>query len=85
MSTGHAPGVDRDTVRNGRGIEQGHADQILLSHDVCLRSHLRAYGGGGYDYLLTDFLPRLQATGVSAETIRVITVDNPRRALTGGK
>jgi phosphotriesterase-related protein len=52
---------------------------------VCLRSHLRAYGGGGYDYLLTDFLPRLQASGISTETIRSITVDNPRRALTGGQ
>jgi hypothetical protein len=66
-------------------IEKGHADQILLSHDVCFRSHLRAYGGGGYDYLLADFLPRLQSAGVSAETIRGITVDNPRRALTGSK
>lgn len=90
--------VQFDTIRRGSEhdidvrlaytrnlIEKGHADQILLSHDVCLRSHLRAYGGGGYDYLLTDFLPRLQASGISAETIRVITVDNPRRALTGGK
>jgi phosphotriesterase-related protein len=49
-----------------------------------LRSHLRAYGGGGYDFLLTDFLPRLQSSGVSIETIRLITVDNPRRAFTGG-
>ena len=34
---------------------------------------------------LTDFLPRLQSSGISTETIRVITVDNPRRALTGSK
>jgi predicted metal-dependent phosphotriesterase family hydrolase len=66
-------------------IQKGHADQILLSHDVCLRSHLRAHGGGGYDFLLTDFLPRLQSSGVSAETVRGITRDNPRRALTGTK
>ena len=90
--------VQFDTIRRGGDheieirlaytrnlIQKGHAHQILLSHDVCLRSHLRAYGGGGYDFLLTDFLPRLQSSGISTETIRVITVDNPRRALTGSK
>ena len=90
--------VQFDTIRRGSEheidvrlaytrnlIRKGHAHQILLSHDVCLRSHLRAYGGGGYDFLLTDFLPRLQSSGVSAETIRAVTVDNPRRALTGSK
>jgi phosphotriesterase-related protein len=88
--------VQFDTIRRGSEhdtevrlaytrnlIQKGHAHQILLSHDVCLRSHLRAYGGGGYDFLLTDFLPRLRSSGVSAETITAITVDNPRRALTG--
>src|SRR5262245_4889867 len=90
--------VQFDTIRRGSEhdmdvrlaytrnlIQKGHAHQILLSHDVCLRSHLRAFGGGGYDFLLTDFLPRLQSSGVSAETIRAITIDNPRRALTGTK
>src|SRR5262245_33254756 len=90
--------VQFDTIRRGSEreievrlaytrnlIEKGHTHQILLSHDVCLRSHLRAYGGGGYEFLLTDFLPRLRSSGVSEETIRVITVDNPRRALTGIK
>jgi phosphotriesterase-related protein len=90
--------VQFDTIRRGSEhdldvrlaytrnlVEKGHAQQILLSHDVCLRSHLRAHGGGGYDFLLTDFLPRLQSSGVSAEAIRVITVDNPRRALTGAR
>src|SRR5438093_438490 len=35
--------------------------------------------------IASDFLPRLQSSGISTETIRVITVDNPRRALTGSK
>jgi len=66
-------------------LAKGYADRILQSHDVCLRSHLRGHGGGGYDFLLTDFLPRLRGSGVSAEEIGIITVDNPRRALTGTK
>jgi predicted metal-dependent phosphotriesterase family hydrolase len=77
--------VQFDTIRRGSEhdidvrlaytrnlIEKGHADQILLSHDVCLRSHLRADGGGGYDLILTDFLPRLRSSGASDETIRGI-------------
>jgi phosphotriesterase-related protein len=90
--------VQFDTIRRGSEhdidvrlayvrnlFEKGHADQILLSHDVCLRSHLRAHGGGGYDFLLTDFLPRLQSSGLSAEAIGILTVENPRRALTGAR
>jgi phosphotriesterase-related protein len=90
--------VQFDTIRRGSEHEmeirlaytrnllaKGYADQVLLSHDVCLRSHLRSHGGGGYDFLLTDFLPRLRASGIADEQIRAITVDNPRRALTGMK
>jgi phosphotriesterase-related protein len=90
--------VQFDTIRRGTAheldirvaytrnlVEKGYAQQILLSHDVCLRSHLRAYGGGGYDFLLTDFLPRLQSSGISTELIRTIVAENPRRALTGLK
>lgn len=88
--------VQFDTIRPGseHGIEvrvayvrnllrRGYEHQILLSHDVCRRSHLRAFGGGGYDFLLTDFVPRLQSAGVSSEEIKMIMVENPRRALTG--
>lgn len=65
-------------------IARGHLRQLLLSHDVCIPAHLRAYGGGGYDYLLTDFIPRLLVAGVSREQIDVLTIENPRAALTGG-
>lgn len=64
-------------------IAHGFEDQILLSHDVALLSMMRTYGGCGYTYLLTDFCPRLEATGVSRELVRHILVENPRRALTG--
>lgn len=88
--------VQFDTIRRGSEhqlevrvaytrnlLRKGHAHQVLLSHDVCLASHLRANGGGGYDFLLTDFVPRLRSAGVSTEEIALITVENPRRALTG--
>ena len=64
-------------------IRQGWAHRLLLSQDVCHRSHLKAYGGNGYDYLLTSFLPRLRAAGVDEEAIHMLLVTNPRRVLSG--
>ncbi len=65
-------------------IGRGWVGQLLLSQDVCHRSHLKAYGGQGYDYLLTTFVPRLREAGVSAEAIQRMLVDNPRRLLVAG-
>jgi predicted metal-dependent phosphotriesterase family hydrolase len=64
-------------------IREGWAHRILLSQDICHRSHFKSYGGNGYDYVLTKFLPTLRAAGVDAEALHCITVDNPRRLLTG--
>jgi predicted metal-dependent phosphotriesterase family hydrolase len=65
-------------------LSRGHADRILLSQDVCHNAQLRHYGGHGYTYLLDAFLPTLRERGVDDETIRILTVDNPRRLLTLG-
>ena len=64
-------------------VDKGFAEHVILSQDVCFRSTLHAHGGNGYDYLLTDVVPRLREAGMSENTIRTILVDNPRRALTG--
>lgn len=64
-------------------VRAGFGAQVLLSHDVCLRDHLRATGGCGYAYLLTNFLPLLTAAGLDDEQVRGFVTDNPRAALTG--
>ena len=64
-------------------MEKGFLGRILISHDIGHTSTLASYGGGGYAYILQEFVPRLQAAGVKDEEIRTILVDNPRRALTG--
>jgi len=64
-------------------IGKGYLRQILLSHDCCMKPHLHAYGGNGYDYVLRDFVPRLLAKGLSDEQIHVLLVENPAAALTG--
>lgn len=63
-------------------LNEGHEHQILLSQDVCHDSQLLSYGGNGYTYLQTTFLPRLLAAGASSGTINSLTVDNPARVLT---
>ena len=64
-------------------IKNGFLDRILLSHDVCITKHLRANGGPGFDYVLTDFVPKLLAAGLAQEQIDQMLIHNPRRALTG--
>jgi predicted metal-dependent phosphotriesterase family hydrolase len=63
-------------------LNDGHADRLMLSQDVCHDSQLASYGGAGYTYLQRTFLPRLTAAGVDAATIQTITVANPARILT---
>jgi phosphotriesterase-related protein len=65
-------------------LHRGHADRILLSHDVCHNSQLRHFEGNGYTYLSSTFLPRLRERGVSEAEIDQLTVLNPRRVLTIG-
>ena len=60
---------------------EGHLDQIVLGGDVCLKTHLRAYGGKGYAHVIRGFLPMLRAQGVAEEAIHQMTVINPARML----
>jgi phosphotriesterase-related protein len=62
-------------------LRQGYASQLLLSCDVCRKSYWHAYGGIGYDYCLSRYLPQLRAAGVSEEEIHLMVVENPRRLL----
>ena len=63
--------------------EHGHLHQVLVSHDICLRTHLRARGGPGYTWILRELLPKLRERGLTEDEIRLLVVENPRAALTG--
>jgi predicted metal-dependent phosphotriesterase family hydrolase len=62
-------------------IAEGYEDQVLLSLDVCMKTHLHSYGGKGYDHLQQKFLPLLRKSGVQDEKLVKMTVVNPARAL----
>jgi phosphotriesterase-related protein len=64
-------------------LDKGYLLQVLLSHDVCFKSHLRSFGGQGYDYVVNGFVPRMLEVGISKEQIEIMMVENPRAALTG--
>jgi len=62
-----------------RFLDAGHAARLLLSADYNFTA--RSAARPGYGTTLTTFAPKLRQAGVSAEMIRSITVDNPRRFL----
>jgi phosphotriesterase-related protein len=63
--------------------DAGHLGRVLLSQDVCLRSDYVAMGGPGYAYVVTTFADRLREAGFDDADVATLTVDNPRRMLTG--
>ena len=61
--------------------EQGWLDRVVVSNDVCFRSHLRAFGGGGYPYCATGFFDSLREVGFGDREFRTIFHENPVRIL----
>lgn len=64
-------------------IDAGYAHRLLLSQDVCQRSHLRALGGPGYTFLFEEFRALAVDAGIQPDTLDEIHRDNPRRAIFG--
>lgn len=64
-------------------IELGYQRRILLSHDVCQRSHMARSGGPGFTFLFTDFARLAVEAGIDPAVLHEISADNPRRALFG--
>ena len=60
---------------------RGLHESIVLSQDVAFKRHLRRHGGLGYDHLLVDIVPMLEDAGVTADQLRTMLVDTPRRLL----
>jgi phosphotriesterase-related protein len=61
-------------------VAEGFVDQVLLSEDICMLSHLKYTGGKGYGYLLEVFVPLLKERGVTDEQIHQMMVVNPADA-----
>ncbi|HEJ0183245.1 TPA: phosphotriesterase-related protein [Citrobacter koseri] len=57
--------------------QRGLLNRVMLSMDITRRSHLKANGGNGYDYLLTTFIPQLRQSGFSQADVDTMLRDNP--------
>jgi phosphotriesterase-related protein len=64
-------------------VELGYLDRLLLSQDICIDKFYTVFGGNGYAFLVSQFVPMLREAGLSEEQVRVLLVENPRRMLTG--
>ena len=59
----------------------GPPNQVVLSGDICQKTHLSSYGGKGYAHVIRRFLPLLRSSGMAEEQIHQMTVLNPTRML----
>lgn len=62
-------------------IDDGYAENLLFSHDICMKVQRREYGGFGYAHILENVAPTLRDRGVADGTVETILVENPRRML----
>lgn len=76
---GQSPAPEQTAVASGELVRRGHADQLLLSHDVFLKSMLTAYGGNGFCYVPQLFIRRLVEQGVPERTAADLLRTNPAR------
>ncbi len=59
--------------------------RVVLSEDLTRKSHLSFKGGIGYNYLFTDFLPKLRKAGMKEESIDQMLIYNPEVIFTESK
>jgi len=62
-------------------VEAGFLSQLLVSHDVCRKSHLKRYGGFGYDHVPRTLLPVFNKMGITAGDVDKLMAENPTRVL----
>ena len=67
-----------------QAIADGFGGRVLLSHDICTRTRLGAFGGHGYAHLPANVTGLMRDRGFTAAEIDTLMRDNPRRFLTGG-
>ncbi|MCE5202815.1 MAG: phosphotriesterase-related protein [Actinomycetia bacterium] len=75
---GQSPCDEHNACAIAALLERGLGGALLLSHDVFLKTLLRAYGGMGYAHVLTGFAQRLERHGVDRPTLLGILTENPR-------
>ncbi|MCA9771857.1 MAG: hypothetical protein KC466_05575 [Myxococcales bacterium] len=80
LGPGRGFSPDKQEVRSVYELlDAGYADRVLIGSEVGFKTCYKRYGGWGYSHVYDNIIPWLTAIGASAEDLRKIMVDNPRR------
>jgi phosphotriesterase-related protein len=72
--------TDRERVQVIRNlVDLGFQNRLLITNDICLKAMLHAYGGWGYDNILTNVVPMLIDVGVEEKIVWEIIKKNPQQ------
>jgi phosphotriesterase-related protein len=89
IESAHYPFAPIDLPHDGTRLDligglvaRGHAGQIAISHDICMRSRLKCFGGHGYAHIPRHVVPMMRRKGFDQGTIDQLLVQTPRRLLT---
>lgn len=76
-SEGESPGPGETADAVALLVQKGFGQQVLLSHDLFLKSMLTKHGGNGLSYVPFAFPSRLYERGVSPEQVDAMLTSNP--------
>jgi phosphotriesterase-related protein len=62
-------------------LDAGLGARVLLSHDICTKHRLAAFGGHGFGLLTGAVVPWMHQRGFTPSETEMILVDNPARLL----
>jgi phosphotriesterase-related protein len=65
-------------------LDAGYLEQVLLSHDICMKPQFTQHGGWGLTHLGRNVEPRLRALGITDAELHVMRVTSPQRVLDHG-
>lgn len=63
-------------------VQQGYAEQILVSQDICTKTRMRHGGGHGYGHIFRNVLPLMTRAGFDDTLIDQLLRKTPLRLLT---
>ena len=65
----------------GDMMSLGYGEQITLSHDICTKTRLAAYGGHGYTHLIGNIVPMMLRRGYQEDAVDQLLTKTPARLL----
>lgn len=82
IGVGRWPPSDRDVAGTVAGLfAAGLGGQVLISHDIGVRTRLVAHGSWGYAHIPRHVVPLLLELGLSEADLEQLLVTNPARLL----